>query len=83
MRLPGLDDIRPRTAVLVGFLSTAVLLLTIASNPVKLLRIFSLLAAMGSFVLAFLNWFGENDTGREQSAKRTAGDHRLLSKWVM
>lgn len=65
----GLSDVPPRTAVLVGCLSLIAFILTIAPDPLQFLQAVSTLAAIGSFVLAYLN---HSDDQTNDSSQRVA-----------
>jgi hypothetical protein len=75
----GLDDIRPRTAVLVGSLSLVVFILTIVPDPITVLQLLSAIAGIGSFVLAFLNHGSDRaDESSQEVAAHGRGPTQVL-----
>lgn len=69
----GLNNVRPRTAILVGCLSLIGFVLTIVPDPLQILQALSGLAAIGSFVLAYLNH--GNDRTDDNSQRVAAHGH--------
>lgn len=80
MRLPlGLQDIRPRTLILSGIFSVLIFALTIAPDPLAFLQVLSGLAAIGSFVLAYLNKSREDEGDSTQEVAASGeGPNRVI-----
>lgn len=69
----GLNEVPPRTAVLGGCLSSIAFVLTIVPDPLQFLQALSALAAIGSFVLAYLN--SGDDQTNDKSQQVAAHGH--------
>lgn len=80
MRLPlGLRDIQPRALIIGGILSVLVFALTIVPDPLVFIQLLSGLAAIGSFVLAYLNQSRSDDGEPLQEAAATGdGPNRVI-----
>lgn len=80
MRLPlGLQEIRPRTLVLSGILSVIIFALTVVPDPIAFLQILSGLAAIGSFILAYLNKSNASEGESTQEAAASGeGPNRVI-----
>lgn len=68
----GIDDIRPRTALLTGVLFAGIFAVVISPKPTRTLQVLSAAAGIGSFLLAGRNYLYE-DSEQNQTV-RTQGD---------